>query len=482
MTYIIKTTALALLLSTAFSAAPALAGEMEDAIVAKVINGYGGAKFENMKSITLTSDLRFGWIGQGQTPDFVELNPMTKIHQYDLKNQRGSEEAWGNGGAYSERVFATEDGQTEINYTEGTFTQDKEAGFYDHFRGEIQGSDTMLAFELMKQRDSAIHKGDKTYNGALHHIVEFDMPNTNFEPLLWVNSETGHISMMQRNIPEYYLLSYVFNDFRKTKGISYAEDFVMYVDNKVIEYTKSRSIDVNRVKPSTFKVDKGMTPAPEGLDTSEMSVDEVAPGLYHAGQGSAYSAFVDAGDHIIALGGYGGLEDRFEAYTKIHGVKPLRYVIFTHHHSDHVGSVKDAIALGATLVMPETARANATEAAGADIAADKLMILTQDKTSLSGVDIYMTSIPRHVQSYALLHIPAAKTVFQEDLYNAKYKTRGSAVNANGIALKNDVERLGLEVDYIIGAHKRKAEPWADFAVEAAKYVRAKCPTRRKICL
>jgi len=474
MTNISKIAATALLLSTIVSATPAFAGDMERRVITKVIDGYGGSKFENMKSITLYSDLRFGWLNQGQTANFVELAPMKKIHQFDLKNERASEEAWGRAGAYNERVFSTKDGHTEIDYIEKTFTVDKEASFYDHFRGEIQGSDTLLAYELVKHKNTATYKSDKTYMGVNHHLIEFDMPGTSIKSLLWVNSESGHVSMMQRNIPGRYLLSYVFDDFRKTKGISYAEDFVM------IEYTKSRSIEVNRVKPATFTIDRGINPAPETLDNSEMNLDEVTPALFQTGQGGAYSAFFDAGDHLISLGGYFGLKDRYEAYIQANGPKPLRYVIFTHHHADHMGGAKDAFELGATLVMPESARENATESVGPDIPANKLMMLTQDKTSLNGVDIYMTSTP-HVQSYALLHVPAAKTIFQEDLYNAKFKTRGSAVDHNGMALKADIERLGLDVDYILGAHTRKIESFAEFPAQAEKYVPGKCPTRRKIC-
>jgi glyoxylase-like metal-dependent hydrolase (beta-lactamase superfamily II) len=211
-----------------------------------------------------------------------------------------------------------------------------------------------------------------------------------------------------------------------------------------------------------------------------MSVDEVASNLYHAGQGFGYGAFVDAGDHLIALGGYGGLKDRYEAYTKAHGMKPLRHLILTHHHSDHVAGAVEALELGATLVMPETARRNVNAAVGSDVPDETLMILTDEKTTLDGVDIHMISTP-HVQNYALLYVPSSKAVFQEDLYNNNIKSRASRVSKAGLSLKTAIDRLGLNVEHILGAHSRKVEAWTDFAAQAETPVVGKCPSKRPIC-
>ncbi len=66
----------------------AIAGEAEDKIIDKVVNAYGGTKFERLKSITIHSDLRFGSIEQGYTADYVELSPRRKILKIDLTNNR----------------------------------------------------------------------------------------------------------------------------------------------------------------------------------------------------------------------------------------------------------------------------------------------------------------------------------------------------------------------------------------------------------
>jgi len=479
MTKFITTTAL-LSVMTLGAAAPALAGDLEHTIVNKVVEAYGGKKFENLKSITMESDLRYSWLGQGQTPDMVELEPMKKIYQIDLVNERGSEEAWGGGGGYAEEVIFDGEKQITVNYIDNTYSEDAEANFYSHFGGEIRVSDTMLAYELMKQRTKAKFIGDKMYNGSDHYILEFDMPGTSIEPQLWISKDTGRISKMMRDIPDAYLLTYLFGSYKTSGGITYSDDFELYVDDKIVEYAKSHTLAVNRVRPSAFKIERGMTPEPESLDTSEMSIDEVAPGLFHVGQGYSFNAFLDGGDHWIGIGGYGGLKDRYDAFVKEKGTKPLRYVVLTHHHLDHVEGTKDALDLGATLVMPETAVKNVTSVAGAEVPASKMQLLTADKTSVGGVDIHMISTS-HAPVYALPYIRNAKTVFQGDLYGNNIISRGGRVNHAGMSMKSEIERLGLEVDTILSVHHRKAEAWADFEAMAAKHVPGPCPTGRKIC-
>jgi len=462
------------------AAIPASASDMEHKVVAKVIEAYGGKKFENLKSIKISNDLRYAWLGQGQTPNMVELEPMRKIYEIDLINQLGSEEAWGGYGSYAEEVIFDGEKQLTVNYNDKTYSEDTEADFYGHFGGEIRVSDTLLAYELMKQRNKASLKGEQTYNGTPHYVLEFDMPGTSVDPQLWIDKNTGLISKMMRDIPDTYLLTYLFGDHKKSSGISYSDDFSLYVDDTIVEYAKSHKIEINRVKPSAFRVEKGISPEAESVDTSAMSIDEIAPGLYHVGEGYRYNAFLDGGDHWIGIGGYGGLKDRFDAFVEDKGTKPLRYVLLNHHHLDHVEGAKDALDLGAILVMPETAVNNATKVAGAPIPDNKMQILMSDTTSVGGVDIHMIKTS-HVQTYALPYVQRAKTVFQGDLYGNNLKSRAGTVNHAGMSMKSEIERLGLEVDTLLSAHHRKAEKWSDFEAMAAKHIAGTCPTGRKIC-
>ena len=107
-------------------------------------------------------------------------------------------------------------------------------------------------------------------------------------------------------------------------------------------------------------------------------------------------------------------------------------------------------------------------------------VLEDAKTTIEGVEVYLVSTP-HVQSHALIYVPAAKIIFQEDLYNSTFKDTAARVTKNGLALKTQVETLGLDVEFILGAHGRKAENWTNFATQAENPLLGNCPTRRAIC-
>ena len=471
----------AIILSMIGTSATASAGDMEHLTVEKVIAAYGGDKFENLKSLTLNNDLRFGWLGQGYTPDYVDLDPMRKIYEFDLVNGFGSEEAWGADGGYAERIFTTAEGQFNIDYNNKTFSHDPEADLYSHFGSEMRTSDTLLAYDLMQHRETAKYLGQKHFRGIAHDLLEFDMPGTTLEPVLWINSETGHISKMRRDVPNLYPYNYVFNDFKKARGITYADDFELYAGTDLIEYAKSRELIPNKIRRGIFAMEKGISAEPETLDAEEMSIDHIVGALHHAGQNGAFSAFWDAGDHIIGVGGYGGLSDRFTAYQEAQGhQKPLKYLIVTHHHSDHLGGAAEALELGAQLVGPETARVNLTDVTEQALTDAQFMALTEDKTSLGPVDIHRISTG-HVGEFALAYFPSVKTAFEADHYGAKFKKQASYVTPNAMSIKSEIERLGLEMDYLVTAHSRKAEKWSDFLEMAAKHVPGKCPTGRKIC-
>lgn len=469
-----------LLATGLFLSTPSTAQDSADEIVDHVIKAYGGKKFEKMKTISIASDLRFGWIGQGNTPDFVTLEPMTKIYEFDLVNKYASEEAWGQAGSYSEKVIFKDGEQTTIDYMNGTYAVETDAGYYDHFGGEMRTSDTMLAYELMEGRDSAVSKGERIYLGEPHYLLEFDMEGTDIDPVLWINKETGHISRAVRDIPNYNIISFVFGDFKSGSGISYADSFELYIGDRLIEYMKSRSVQVNKVKASNWTVGKAFKARPDAPDNSEMTVNEVAAGVFHVGQNNAYSAFVEDGESVIAIGGYGGLKDRYDAYVEAQGAKPLKYLILTHHHTDHIGGAFEALEMGAKIVLPaatQRALLGELETAPTD---EQLIIITEPSKMIGPVQIDIVDTA-HALDYAITSIPAAKVVFEADHYSNQFTDELSYVGRNGVSFKQQINRLGLPVETLLSAHSAQPVDYTAFSEKAEEFVPGLCPTGRKIC-
>jgi glyoxylase-like metal-dependent hydrolase (beta-lactamase superfamily II) len=86
-------------------------------------------------------------------------------------------------------------------------------------------------------------------------------------------------------------------------------------------------------------------------------VKVVAPGIWAVGGGAA-ALVVALRDYILIVDAPQGTDAAtIERIKALAPGKPIRYVIPTHHHSDHAGGVKQYAAAGATIVTTPASRA-----------------------------------------------------------------------------------------------------------------------------
>ena len=453
------------------------ADDMEHKTLTLVNQAYG---IDKLKSISIYSDLRFGWVGQGYTPGYVELPQMVKDLKLDLVNERGSEESWGGPlNNYNYRAFSTKGGIGHIDYGTKTYNVDEDGTFYRTFGGEIRSSDTLLAYEMIKRPQDVVVKEHVTYLGMPHTVMTLSIPE--WTPMdIFVNAETGHITKMQRP-SSYGMLKFQFGDFKKTSGVTYARDMDFFVGAFFSEYVKERSIKVNSVRTSTWKVDKGLTLEGEKVVRDKMSVNMVSDKIKNVGTNGGYTSFIDAGDHIIAVGGSSGFKTRWEAYQADQGaqMKPLKHIVVTHHHADHIAGIKEAYDLGANIIVTVMAAQSVKDLIGETALESRFDIMGKRRT-LGPIQIYDVATS-HVGSFALVYVPASKTVIQVDHYDNDFLVGPSPANRASVTLHAEIERLGLDVDTIVSLHGRKSDPWDVFLSAVVAYDPSPCPTRRQIC-
>lgn len=158
--------------------------------------------------------------------------------------------------------------------------------------------------------------------------------------------------------------------------------------------------------------------------------------------------------------------------------KPLKYMVLSHHHSDHLAGVPEAIALGATLVTtPMTIQ---TLQQDETLEAAKFQSLS-GKTTLGPVELYVIDT-NHVVEMAIGYLPEQKVLYQDDHYSNTSKNSVARVNQSDLVMQSRVNALGLKVDWLMSGHSRKAERWSDFEAAAAKtFLGDICPNDRRIC-
>ncbi len=163
--------------------------------------------------------------------------------------------------------------------------------------------------------------------------------------------------------------------------------------------------------------------------------------------------------------------------------KPIRYVVNTHDHYDHLGGIRTYLHIGATIITHKRNRVFYEEEllnyVPRTLQPD-LMTLYQPTEIREGYTLevvaenYVVSDGRrnmhisyvqplaHVEGMLMAYLPAEKIVIEADLYNPPPPGAApAAADAAGRSFYEHVQRLGLEVSTIAPIHGR-AVPWSDF--------------------
>jgi glyoxylase-like metal-dependent hydrolase (beta-lactamase superfamily II) len=87
------------------------------------------------------------------------------------------------------------------------------------------------------------------------------------------------------------------------------------------------------------------------MDDINLQAELLAPGLHWVGSGGMRQLFVEFGSYIMALDACGGdTKARLNTIRQRVPGKPVRYVLVTHHHQDHLQGLEEHIRSGARVI------------------------------------------------------------------------------------------------------------------------------------
>ncbi|HEY7444776.1 MAG TPA: MBL fold metallo-hydrolase [Vicinamibacterales bacterium] len=208
------------------------------------------------------------------------------------------------------------------------------------------------------------------------------------------------------------------------------------------------------------EVKSGPAPTP----TAMVTVEEIGKGIWFLAGGSHNSVLVELADHLELIEAPQN-DTRARAVIakarELKSDKPLTKVLVSHHHFDHSGGIRAAIAEGLTLVTHET-----NKTLFEDLAARKHSIV-QDalaknpkpvhietvgdvavvKDAARTMQIYHVEGSNHAESMVMVYFPAERLLVQADLYNP--------ANPNAARLPNLIENIQkrkLRVDRHVPLH------------------------------
>jgi glyoxylase-like metal-dependent hydrolase (beta-lactamase superfamily II) len=215
-------------------------------------------------------------------------------------------------------------------------------------------------------------------------------------------------------------------------------------------------------------------------DTDTLRLDEIAPNISQTQGGSHNTLFIATNSYLIVVeapNDDGQAIQSIEMAKKKYPGKPIRYLILTHHHVDHVSGMRTYAAEGATIVVGKgdgdyfrkvLARPETLNRFAPKTAFTAKVIEVDGKWSVNDggreVDAYAIENP-HAAPYDMVYVPDASLGIISDLY-----VPGAPVPSNAMvaALVKGVDKWGIKPERFAGGHGSTG-PYADVVQAAQKF-------------
>ena len=216
---------------------------------------------------------------------------------------------------------------------------------------------------------------------------------------------------------------------------------------------------------------------------AQVASEKIADGVYYLTGGTHHSAAVEMRDHIVLIESPLGDARALAVIAKAKELipnKPIRYVVNTHVHFDHSGGLRAAVDEGATVVTNQANRAFYEKAWAAPhtLILDKLsQSKKKAKFQTVGNTGRLTDGTRTIELYAIMnnphttgiimaYLPKEKILFESDAFtplpaNAPGPALPPANVQFATALYDNIQRLKLDVDTILGGHGPRVAKIAD---------------------
>jgi glyoxylase-like metal-dependent hydrolase (beta-lactamase superfamily II) len=214
-----------------------------------------------------------------------------------------------------------------------------------------------------------------------------------------------------------------------------------------------------------------------------VETSKLADGVYLLGGASHNSVAVEFKDYVAVV--EAPLDERrnlavIEEIVKLIPNKPIRYLVNTHQHFDHIGGLRTYMHIGATIIThwknfpfynrdvlnyaPRTLEPDMMSLwPPTEVAEGYQYETVRENYVLSdgSRNMHMSYVQplAHVEGMLMVYLPKEKMVIEADLYDSSPGNR--AATPENRTLFNHVQRLGLDVATIVPIHGRPV-PWNDF--------------------
>ena len=201
-----------------------------------------------------------------------------------------------------------------------------------------------------------------------------------------------------------------------------------------------------------------------GPPPANVTVLEVAPGIWWLAGQSHHSVLVEFSDHLTLIETPQNDTRALAVIAKAREVrpnKPLTQVINSHHHFDHSGGIRAAVSEGLTIIAQKDSAQFYQDAVGRahtivpDALAkspkplkietvDEEMVLKDDTRT---VNLYRIAGSAHADTLLMTYFPKERILVEADVYNP-----GATVTPFAANLMENIKKRNLRIDRIVPLH------------------------------
>lgn len=400
----------------------------------------------------------------------------------DLKGSRLLLEQHGNGAGFENHdTIVIKSGQgANYNHRARTVTpipaaQSSQQQFIQYYRR----LPNLLLRQALERTNTLRSLGQETFEGKAHDVFTFVMADTQ-QVAVYVDSASGLVSKYELIFVDPLTgedaTEVLFGDYTNAGKLRVPQTWL----NRQAGDTAARyrvQVEINpAVNDQSFEVAAAgyaqVDPVPEVL---EEQVEKLAEGVFVINNIAAqnYNTLaIEFKDYVVAVeapGSSDGADRVIERIKQAIPGKPIRYVVVTHHHSDHIGGLRSFIAEGATVVTTQEnrkvvemmAKAPQNDRLAKNPRAPQFMLIEKGKRVLSDgsrrVELIDVGPNPHARQMMIAYLPRERIVFQGDLlFLPQNDAPLGPPQAGTSSFAKRMKELNLKVDRIASVHGRTA--------------------------